>query len=71
MMPMFVQTDRHVIDVSKIVFMEVPARGQVVAHFTHGKQLTLSRVDAEQLMDGIHKLGCQRLLATHRSTDQR
>ncbi len=65
-MPMFVQTNVHVIDVEKINHIQTTPRGQVVINFHDGKKLTIDRVEAELLMDGMKKLADQKLISVCR-----
>ena len=55
----FVQTDRHVIDVSKIAYVETYHRASVTVHFSDGAKLSLPRVEAATLLDAIAGLARQ------------
>lgn len=54
-MNIFVQTDSLVIDIVRIVHIEMPARGNVVVRMESGRNVTLSRIEGEQLMAGIKR----------------
>ena len=52
-MQVFVQTDRHVVDVSKVAFIETFRRTGVTFHFSDGVKLTLPRDEAKAVLDEI------------------
>jgi hypothetical protein len=66
-MQIFVQTDSHVIDISKVALMDVPPRGQVALHLDSGRTLTVTRTEAEALMDAIKKLDSERIVRAIRT----
>lgn len=71
-MQLFVQTDRHVIDVSKIAFVETFHRETVVVRFVDGAKLILSRGEGGVLLDLIALLAAKKaVLAVRAPTEKR
>ena len=60
-MQVFVQTDRYVVDVSKIAFIETFRRTGVTLHFSDGVKLTLPRDEAKALLDEIVAMAARKI----------
>jgi hypothetical protein len=67
-MSMFVQTDKHVIDVSKITHIRINEKSTTTVFFRGEGSLRLDRPEAELLMEGIRMLSEKKLLAAYRAT---
>lgn len=68
-MQMFVQTEKTIVEVSKIAHIDASSEARVVVHFEGGTMLELPAHEAAQLLDGIGELARRNLLVAHRCRD--
>lgn len=75
MIPVFIQTDGKVIDVSKIVFIDIPDKGNPTILFTSGQTIELSPDETDALLNGMVQVAGHRptagALVTHRAPSHR